>query len=709
MMNDRISLYNLESYLNKTRPFTYTLRDASEEFRLTLEASKTYVEPEFSFVREMSNCYDLSEAQIIMIVAVGATGKTELTKRLSFDLHFPIVDLGHTKVVASNSLTGLIFKYLHPLDGGKWLEDIYNGEAGIIIDALDEGYQKTNTQGYFDFLDDVSSKVSQKSCSFILLGRTNAIELATLHLDEVGLKVAVLQIEPFSIEKAKEFIDKQVCSSLVDQYKTTYYQTRNYVLDSLGNFFKSNNSGYEYQRHRFIGYAPVLLAISEFLSPNKVTNYKALLEDLKKNNNKSISLILDVVDRIRERDKKDKIIPNLIEGIVKTRDPEFREKVFKDAYTSEEQCARVLYILLGEQYPYRPIDDEPFDISYRKGLDIWMKDHPFLEDRKPANVVFECYILAKLVINEKYKKAVLKYFSTQKVNSFMFFYLYHELNKNQQVSADLIPFLYNSIKTLDTHDLQYNLEIEPSAEDAKKVNLYDVSFISSNSTGNNYNFVMKLDKALIWHGAISDVAICIFQDFVVADKRTDMFAPSYIRCKRFIVKSDELNYGSREREQSIVIEAEHVVSETSTGEVPQINSVGTTNDFLTFVSDDVLVYPFCDYHKKKSKEEIEISPVMMEVYQKMRRTLIMFRSHSKGKLAKHCAKIDNRIGKTQVGKAVLDTLLEKRILYRQDYVYIIDNDSMDKYLGVKFDGIRNSKFTKKMKAFLNDIVEQLSL
>lgn len=65
-----------------------------------------------------------------------------MTKRLSFDLHFPIVDLGHTKVVASNSLTGLIFKYLHPLDGGKWLEDIYNGEAGIIIDALDEGYQK---------------------------------------------------------------------------------------------------------------------------------------------------------------------------------------------------------------------------------------------------------------------------------------------------------------------------------------------------------------------------------------------------------------------------------------------------------------------------------------------------------------------------------------------------------------------------------------
>lgn len=705
-MNQRISLHNLELYFNKKKPFTYTLKDDSEEFRLTLEASMAYVEPEFSFVREMSNCCDLSEAQIIMIVAVGATGKTELTKRLSFDLQFPIVDLGRTKVVASNSLTGLIFKYMQPLDGGALLEDIHNGETGIIIDALDEGYQKTNTQGFFDFLDDVASKISHKNCSFIMLGRTNAIELATLHLDEKGLNVAVVQIEPFSEQKAKEFIDKRVCASLGVQNENTYFQTRDFVLSSLGNFFNSNTPAYDHQRHRFIGYAPVLLAISEFLSPNKVTNYKALLEDLKKNDNKSISLILDVVDRILVRDKKDKIIPNLLEGLVKTRDLEFRRKVLRDAYTPEEQCARALYIILEKPYPYRPVDDESFDINYRKGLDVWMKDHPFLEERKPANVVFECYILAKLVVNDKYKDAVFKYFASNKVNSFMFFYLYHELNQNCQVSAELIPFLYNSIKTLDTHDLYYNLEIEPSDDAEGITHSYDVSFVSSKDTVKNYDFKIKLDEALVWHGAISDVFICIFQDFVVSDGRTDMFAPSYIRCKNFIVKSNELNYSNRNPENSIVIEAEHVLSETSTGEVPQINSVGSTKKHLTFISEDALVYPYCDYHKERSKQETEMSSEMMEAYQKMRRTLIMFRSHCKGQLAKHYAKIDNRIGNTQVGKVVIQALLDKKIIYRERHVYIIDNESMDKYLGVKFDGIRNSTITKKMLDFLAEVVNK---
>ena len=97
---------------------------------------------------------------------------------------------------------------------------------------------------------------------------------------------------------------------------------------------------------------------------------------------------------------------------------------------------------------------------------------------------------------------------------------------------------------------------------------------------------------------------------------------------------------------------------------------------------------------------------MMEAYQKMRRTLIMFRSHCKGQLAKHYAKIDNRIGNTQVGKVVIQALLDKKIIYRERHVYIIDNESMDKYLGVKFDGIRNSTITKKMLDFLAEVVNK---
>lgn len=708
-MKNILSLSDLESYFNGKKTFSYNFKGNTKDIWVNKEKSETYVEPDFSLVAEMSNCTNLNEAQIILVVAVGATGKTELTKRLSYDLGFPVVNLGHTKVVASNSLTGLIFKHLRPMDGGAWLQDIVSGKTGIIIDALDEGYQKTNTQGFFDFLDDVAANASTNSCSFIMLGRTNAIELTSLYLDDKDVKVAVLQIEPFSSIKAKEFIDKQVSLSHNNQYMETYIETRDYVLDSLGDFFKTDSSYNEDQRYRFIGYAPVLLAISEFLKPEKVGNYKAVYEDLKSNKNKSISLILDVVNRILIRDKKNKIVPNLIEDIVKSRDAEFKQKAITEAYTPEEQCARILYILLGEQFPYRPIEDDDFDVKYRKGLETWMVEHPFLKDRNPANVVFECYILAKLVVNNKYKEAVYEYMRTRRVNSFMLFYLYIELNKNEQIDAEVIPYLYNSLKTLDSKELNYSLEIESSDKVIEEPLSYDVSFVPSDSKQKEYEFTTYLNGPMVWHGPISDITIDISNDFVMEDERIDMFVPSYINCKNLVVKSSELNYSNRGRLNNIIIEAEHIISETSTGIVPHIKGVGCNKDALSFICFDRLPYPYCDYQKKKSEEDVEMSSEMVEAYKKMRRTLIMFRSHSKGQLAKHHEKIDNRIGNTLIGKAVIDALLEKHIIYQEEHVYVIDNDSMDNYLGVKFDGIRNSTITKPMFQFLDDIVKNMKV
>ena len=708
-MKNILSLSDLESYFNGKKTFSYNFKGNTKDIWVNKEKSETYVEPDFSLVAEMSNCTNLNEAQIILVVAVGATGKTELTKRLSYDLGFPVVNLGHTKVVASNSLTGLIFKHLRPMDGGAWLQDIVSGKTGIIIDALDEGYQKTNTQGFFDFLDDVAANVSTNSCSFIMLGRTNAIELTSLYLDDKDVKVAVLQIEPFSSIKAKEFIDKQVSLSHNNQYMETYIETRDYVLDSLGDFFKTDSSYNEDQRYRFIGYAPVLLAISEFLKPEKVGNYKAVYEDLKSNKNKSISLILDVVNRILIRDKKNKIVPNLIEDIVKSRDAEFKQKAITEAYTPEEQCARILYILLGEQFPYRPIEDDDFDVKYRKGLETWMVEHPFLKDRNPANVVFECYILAKLVVNNKYKEAVYEYMRTRRVNSFMLFYLYIELNKNEQIDAEVIPYLYNSLKTLDSKELNYSLEIGSSDKVIEEPLSYDVSFVPSDSKQKEYEFTTYLNGPMVWHGPISDITIDISNDFVMEDERIDMFVPSYINCKNLVVKSSELNYSNRGRLNNIIIEAEHIISETSTGIVPHIKGVGCNKDALSFICFDRLPYPYCDYQKKKSEEDVEMSSEMVEAYKKMRRTLIMFRSHSKGQLAKHHEKIDNRIGNTLIGKAVIDALLKKHIIYQEEHVYVIHNDSMDNYLGVKFDGIRNSTITKPMLQFLDDIVKNMKV
>ncbi len=706
--NVKMDLSTLISKLKDKSPFKYKFKVNSNEFWLCESSNEIYVKPDFSIIPEISNC-SLEEAQVILISAVGATGKSELTKRLSYSLKIPVVDLGQTKVVGGNSLTGLIFQYLQPLEGGQWLEDIQKGKTCMIIDALDEGYQKTNTQGFFDFLDDIGGKISKDACSFIMLGRTNAIELASLYLDGQGVNVAVLQIEPFSLEKAKEFIDKQVykTNTLSAQHEVSYKATRDYVLGSLGDFFKAKGSQNEEQGNKFIGYAPVLLAISEFLNFQKVGNYKMLFENLKKSKVKSISLILDIMHRILARDKTNKVVPNLIMGIVKNRNAEFKNMALRDAYTEEEQCARVLYILLGEDYPFKPVDDEAFDIEYRKGLLTWMPDHPFLKGRKPANVVFECYILAKLIGKEKYKDAVYRYLNKTQISSFMFFYLFKELNKKQNIDVEIIPYLFNSLKMLDNKSHYYSLEIEASDDNDEHPLSYDVTFVSSDNSLDDYEFHTVIYDKLVWFGTISDINVDISQDFVMSSKRTDMFAPSYIHCENLVVHSNEINYSFRDLSKSIIIEADSIITDIPSGELPKIQGVGCTSGNFTILTPNSIIYPYCNYRKKANDEELKMSVVMTEIYQKMRRALIMFRSHSKGQLAKSHAKIDNRIGSTLLGKNVIKALVNNHIIYRDEHVYVIDKEAMDKFLGVKFDGIRNSTITNTMLKFLSDIEKNM--
>lgn len=152
-MKNILSLSDFESYFNGQKPFLYNFKDDSKDIWLNKDKSETYVEPDFSLVTELSNCTNLNEAQIILIVAVGATGKTELTKRLSYDLGFPVVDLGHTKVVASNSLTGLIFKHLRPLDGGYWLQDIESGNSVDFVNG--------NWDDCFDLFEGMKKNVNE--------------------------------------------------------------------------------------------------------------------------------------------------------------------------------------------------------------------------------------------------------------------------------------------------------------------------------------------------------------------------------------------------------------------------------------------------------------------------------------------------------------------------------------------------------------------
>lgn len=99
--------YGVETILNRIQPigyiqFDYELRDIQDDFGVNTTLNERFVSPILSVVDEYSNEV-LENAHIILVEAVGASGKTELTKFLSYKLKSPVLDLGKTKVVAGNS------------------------------------------------------------------------------------------------------------------------------------------------------------------------------------------------------------------------------------------------------------------------------------------------------------------------------------------------------------------------------------------------------------------------------------------------------------------------------------------------------------------------------------------------------------------------------------------------------------------------------
>lgn len=75
---------------------------------------------------------------------------------------------------------------------------------------------------------------------------------------------------------------------------------------------------------------------------------------------------------------------------------------------------------------------------------------------------------------------------------------------------------------------------------------------------------------------------------------------------------------------------------------------------------------------------------LYEAFGKLRRMILMFRSHSKGVLARYCEKIDNRIGKTPLGKTLIEGLMQKGVIYTDNTMYYIEITRFGEVLGAKY-------------------------
>lgn len=691
-------------------PFQYPINDDTGSLRIESRCFKNYIQPVFSIVSHFGEDHTYNQARIILVSAVGATGKTTLAKELSFQLKCPILDLGCSEVMAGNSLTGIIFKKLLFNDSYAFVNDLRSGNATMIIDGLDEGFQRTKTQGYYDFLDDVITLSSQQGKSFILMGRTNAIELAALHFEAHDVPTITYQIEPFTIRQAEDFIDANLKEEPgVDIFSKPYNEVKKYIIESIGGFFKDRQDIKKNQYERFIGYAPVLLSIAEFLRKNK-DNFQRVLADFQKDQLKGTSLVISIVEGILRRDKEMKIQPQLINEKLQGRSEDFQRNAREKAYSFDEQCARVLYRCLGKPYTYPVTGDERFDFEYAQGIERWIDEHPFLADKKITNTVFEGYILARLISNPIYRASVDEYIIRSTGMSYMFFSIYKELYKDEEyLDLSIASYLYTSLKALDNKVKYYKLDFTYDEEDAddladntRKCNLI---FEGSEDSGlPTYQFDVLIDSksCLPLHNYIGDVYIDVPINIEISSPRIVLSAPGYINGKSVEVMTDEIVLARKNTDDLFTIEADRVdlIVEKA---YPNIIADADAKNYFTIVCDSALPHPLNDYQSSLTQHCVKLSGVQKEYYKKMRRTLIMFRSHSKGDFAKVKSKINNRISSKPDGKRVIEALLAKGIIFSREKFYIIDKDKMNEHLGLKFDGIRACVINEKVINFIQSI------
>ena len=704
ILNDK-QTYGVETILNRIIPegyirFGYELRENHDDFMISQKLNDKFVSPILSTVIDYSST-TLSDASVILIEAIGASGKTELTRYLSYKLEAPILDLGKTKVVAGNSLTGLLNKRMKREEAGRFMDLISEGKSTIIIDALDEGYMKTNNQGYLDFLEDVLSLEPQKKCPIIMVGRFNAVELAALCLDEKDIPFVTLQIEPFTLSKAKDFIDNFVKNMASLRYAQIYKDTRDYLLETIGGFFKDQGSMKSKASDRFLGYAPVLQSIAAFFNEN--TNYHVVLEELRERKTKSVALIIDVIERILDRDRNEKVFPAFLDTLIADRDDQFREKVRETVYTREEQCARLLYKAMGRAFPAIDVSDPSFSVTYNESINTWIDEHPFWGRNEIGNIVPESYILANLVKEAKYNDAVYDYLKTHGV-SYMFAYIYKELHGLENIDNKILPYIYSSFAELNSIQNYYTMNLDYLCDegDLKKCTF---EFVGSDDDMESFEGTVyySVNDILDFGDNLRCISINVPINYSLNDRKVHLSAPVYINSNGINVCAEELILSKGLIDRDVMFECDKFNVEQVYDQYVKVSRPSQIANCFSIVCPHSLDYPFFEFWTSQQRKLHTLSDKNLKKYVKLRAIILEFRSHSKQELAKHHEKIDFVLGVTELGKKVIEALLESEVMFKDGHLYKLNSDVMDDVFGLSYDGIRNFEVTPAVIAFLDKI------
>jgi hypothetical protein len=116
-----------------------------------------------------------------------------------------------------------------------------------------------------------------------------------------------------------------------------------------------------------------------------------------------------------------------------------------------------------------------------------------------------------------------------------------------------------------------------------------------------------------------------------------------------------------------------------------------------------LDYPLAKYVQGVTKPAID--PLLQEKYLRLRRILLLFRSHKRGGLAKCRAHVEHeRVLKNDLGRAVLAALVREGILQSDRIMYYVDLAQLARRLQITWPELCQHKSSGTLEEFLKKVV-----
>ena len=457
--------------------------------------------------------------------------------------------------------------------------------------------------------------------------------------------------------------------------------------------------------NRFAGYAPVLEAVAKVIAgetnPSQVgPRTLKILE----------GRVLDrLTTEILQRESR-KLVAQLKEAVNDFPD--------SGAYDEAEQLSRLASRILGVPFVGNSATLPPHCLApYERAVAAFIEQHPFLDGagRAPSGAVFAACIVSHALRSATPDLAVAAEGYARDghhaPNPFLFDFYRSALKEDAIVPGGHVGALYESVqaKARPGDSTRLSIEGDPDAE------FVEVEIAVAGETGDPVRFELRTrrNETVRFGRRVGGVAIdAPGLDVELGDGgQLELIAPVTIEVRTLMLRCSELlakpaphapSHGgaakaeAESEEAAVVLESQDFLSENN---APLLTVRPGIELRVTWPGSKA--YPWNPFADPGAVGE---DPTTADALRSLRRLVIAFRSHSKGRLARYRGKIEHaRMTKGGIGDALRLKLVNDNVLSLEGSMYFLDPKALGAKVGLSFLDAKLKRYGRLTRAYVQGL------